>query len=180
MAHAPLIRAYGDPVLSTVASPVQAYDEALHDLVARMRASMAAADGVGLAAPQIGVGLRVFVIDCPGPDHEQVVATVVNPVLEVGEGRDLDEGEEGCLSVPGVFSDLARPAWARVTGTDEFGEPVSVEGDGLLGRCLQHEYDHLDGIVYVDRLPKRTRKKLLGAQTEPAWSVRGRDAAVTG
>lgn len=180
MAAAPLIRRYGDPVLSSSARPVEVFDHALVALVESMRASMAAASGVGLAAPQIGVGLRVFVMDCPGPDSEPVGATVVNPALEVGGSRDLDESEEGCLSVPGVYHDLARPDWARVTGVDEFGIPVVVEGRGLIARCLQHEYDHLDGIVYVDRLPKRVRKRLLSVMTDPAWSDVSGAVAVSG
>ncbi|RKS80199.1 peptide deformylase [Motilibacter peucedani] len=170
MPDAPRIRRYGDPVLSSVARPVEAFDADLAALVDDMRRSMAAADGVGLAAPQIGVGLRVFVMDCPGSDGERVVATLVNPVLELERGRELDEGEEGCLSVPGVYHDLARPGWARVRGFDETGAPVTVEGDGLVARCLQHEYDHLDGVVYVDKLPRRARKRLLAEMTDPAWS----------
>ncbi|NHC16562.1 peptide deformylase [Motilibacter deserti] len=169
MADAPLITRYGNPVLHRTAQPVERFDDELVALAERMRASMAAADGVGVAGPQIGVGLRVFVIDCPGPDGENVVATLVNPVLEVSEERELDESEEGCLSVPGVWNVVPRPAWAAVSGFDEFGKPVRVEGTGLLARCLQHEYDHLDGIVYVDRLPKRTRRKLLDAMGTPEW-----------
>jgi len=168
----PRIRRYGDPVLSTAARPVEAFDDELVALAARMRAAMAAADGVGVAGPQIGVPLRIFVIDCPGDDGQRVVATVVNPVLEADRG-DLDESEEGCLSVPGVFHELARPSWARITGVDEHGAPVSVEGTGLLARCLQHEYDHLDGLVYVDRLPRRVRKRLLEQMGSPDWSHPG-------
>ena len=169
MADAPLITRYGNPVLHRAARPVERFDGELVALAERMRASMAAADGVGVAAPQIGVGLRVFVIDCPGPGDENVVATLVNPVLEVSEERELDESEEGCLSVPGVWSLVPRPAWAAVSGFDELGAPVRVEGTGLLARCLQHEYDHLDGLVYVDRLPKRARRKLLDAMITPEW-----------
>ena len=165
---APRIRRYGDPVLTTPARPVEVFDDELVALADRMRAAMTAADGVGVAGPQIGVPLRLFVIDCPDGDR-RVVATVVNPVLEV-DRSDLDESEEGCLSVPGVFHELARPSWARVTGTDEHGAPVVVEGSGLLARCLQHEYDHLDGLVYVDRLSRRVRKRLLGEMTTPSWS----------
>src|SRR3954452_16749654 len=130
MAEAPLIRRYGDPVLHRIARPVERFDADLVALVEGMRAAMVAADGVGVAAPQIGVGLRAFVIDCPGPGDENVVATLINPVLELGPARELDESEEGCLSVPGVWSVLARPALAAVTGVDEHGEPVRVEGTG--------------------------------------------------
>ncbi|RZS91366.1 peptide deformylase [Motilibacter rhizosphaerae] len=171
-----LVRRYGDPVLSTPAQPVEALDDELADLVDKMWETLAAADGVGLAAPQVGVGLRLFVIDCPGPDDTHAKGVVVNPVLEVDErSRDLDSGEEGCLSVPGAWHEVARPGWARVTGVDEHGEPVSFEGTGLIARCLQHEYDHLDGIVYVDRLPRRARKRLLEEMGSPAWSDLARD-----
>lgn len=169
MPQAPRIRRYGDPVLSTRARPVEVFDAALVELVASMRAGMAAAEGVGLAAPQIGLPLRIFVMDCPRDDGSRVVATLVNPQIEL-DRTELEEAEEGCLSVPGVYHDLARPLRARVTGVDEFGAPVEVAGTGLVARCLQHEYDHLDGLVYVDRLPRRARKRLLSVMTSPPWS----------
>src|SRR4051812_212512 len=137
-----------------------------------MFASMYAADGVGLAANQIGVDLRVFVFDCPDADDQNVVGHVVNPALvpEVGP-RELDEDSEGCLSVLGQHAELARSATATVTGVDRDGQPVTYQGTGMLARCFQHETDHLDGILYVDRLPRRARKKVLkaaGLPTEPA------------
>lgn len=152
---------WGDPVMHARCRPVEEFDESLATLVADMVATMHAADGVGLAANQIGVDLRVFVFDChdDGVQHKGVVC---NPVLEVPEGRDrvLVEADEGCLSLPGAFAPLARADFARVTGVDQHGQPVEFSGSGFLARCLQHESDHLTGVVFGDRLPTRARKKL--------------------
>jgi peptide deformylase len=127
-----------------------------------MVATMYAADGVGLAACQIGVDLAVFVFDCPDSTGERTVGVVCNPELELPEGRDrrLEEDDEGCLSFPGAFTPLARPDTARVTGTGIDGEPVAFSGDGLLARCLQHETDHTRGTVFGDRLATKARKRL--------------------
>lgn len=159
---------YGDPVLHSPCAPVLPDHPELAQLIADMFASMYAAEGVGLAANQIGVGLRVFVMDCPEEDEDgkatghSIVATVINPVLQLAEGaRELVERSEGCLSVPGSTSMLARANEARVTGVDLAGEPVEIAGTGLIARCLQHECDHLDGTVYVDRLGRRARKQAL-------------------
>jgi peptide deformylase len=153
---------WGAPVMHAKCRPVESFDEDLAILVADMVATMYAADGVGLAANQVGVDLRVFVFDCHEEDGERLKGVVCNPVLEVPEGRDrvLDEAEEGCLSLPGAFADLARPDTAAVTGVDEHGEPVRFSGTGFVARCLQHECDHLEGVVFGDRLPDRARKKL--------------------
>jgi peptide deformylase len=158
----PIVR-YGDPVLHQACAPVERFDDKLRRLVADMFATMAAADGVGLAANQVGIGLRVFVIDCPDSDGRRVVAHVVNPELEVPEveGRVLDVSDEGCLSLPGPYAELGRPDRAVVTGVDVDRTPVRIEGTGLLARCLQHESDHLDGVVFVDRLPRRARRRVL-------------------
>jgi peptide deformylase len=163
------ITRYFTPVLHRPCTPVTSYDDDLVQLVADMFASMDAADGVGLAANQIGVDARVFVVDCPDEDGEEtgenVVAHVVNPVLDLptGRRRKLDLDSEGCLSVPGEYADLARPDKARVKGFDVHGNPVTIDGTGLLARCLQHEADHLDGVVYVDRLPAEERAEILAA-----------------
>jgi len=143
--------------------PVTSFDDTLAELVADLVATMYAADGVGLAANQIGVDAAVFVFDCPDDDHTQVRGVVCNPVLELPEGRDrkLDDSEEGCLSLPGAFADCARPDTATVHGTDHTGVAVTYTGSGLLARCLQHETDHLYGTVFGDRLPQRARKQLL-------------------
>lgn len=153
---------WGDPVMHRKLEPVTSYDEELRGLAADMVATMYAAEGVGLAACQIGVDRAVFVFDCPDASGEHVQGVVCNPVLVLPEGRDrkLDEGDEGCLSYPGAYVECARPDWARVEGFDLAGEPVVHEGDGLLARCLQHETDHLMGTVFGDRLSNRNRKKL--------------------
>jgi peptide deformylase len=147
---------------------VASYDEDLAALAADMVATMYAADGVGLAACQIGVDLAVFVFDCPDEAGTQVKGVVCNPVLVLPEGKDrnLDVSEEGCLSFPGAFVDCARPDRATVTGFGLDGTPVSFSGDGLLARCLQHETDHTQGTVFGDRLPTRQRKKLQKAHQQ--------------
>ncbi|MDN4162082.1 peptide deformylase [Nocardioides abyssi] len=153
---------WGTPVMHRPQQAVTAYDAELRSLVADMVATMYAADGVGLAACQIGVDLAVFVFDCPDESNERTVGVVCNPELTLPEGRDrqLDEAEEGCLSFPGAFVECARPDFATVTGTGLDGEPVTFSGDGLLARCLQHETDHTRGTVFGDRLPTKLRKKL--------------------
>lgn len=167
----------GDPVLHNPTRPVTEFDTALHELVRDMFETMAAAEGVGLAANQIGVDLRLFVYDCPDADGVRQRGVVVNPVLETSERPetmpDPDDDWEGCLSVPGEAFPTGRADWAKVTGTDPTGAPVSVEGRGMLARCLQHETDHLDGLLYLDRLVGRYRreaKKMLRAQ---GWGVPG-------
>ncbi|MFD0558500.1 peptide deformylase [Stackebrandtia endophytica] len=155
---------YGDPVLHRSCQPVTEFDDRLAELIADMFASMYAVDGVGLAANQIGVDARVFVLDCADESGVNTVAHVVNPTLEPAPTpRELVTQPEGCLSVPGQFHDLARPTYATVTGFDMTGKPITLSGDGTLGQCLQHEFDHLEGMVYVDRLPRKARKKLLAA-----------------
>ncbi|MGH3179208.1 MAG: peptide deformylase, partial [Streptosporangiaceae bacterium] len=134
------------------------------DLVNDMVASMRAADGVGLAANQIGTGLRVFVYDCPHATGEHQAGHVVNPVLRIPAALAPPATDaEGCLSVPGQYALVSRPALATVTGLDARSQPVTVTGTGFLARCLQHEVDHLDGIVYVDRLPDDERAAILAA-----------------
>ncbi|MCR6030928.1 peptide deformylase [Nocardioides sp. zg-579] len=153
---------WGTPVMHRPQQPVTAYDEELRSLVADMVATMYAADGVGLAACQIGVDRAVFVFDCPDESGDHTVGVVCNPELTLPEGRDrhLEESEEGCLSFPGAFVECARPDFATVTGTGLDGEPVTFSGDGLLARCLQHETDHTNGTVFGDRIPTKARKKL--------------------
>jgi len=157
----PMIR-WGDPVMHRPARPVTAFDETLHELVADMVATMYAAEGVGLAACQIGVDLAVFVFDCPDESGTPYQGIVCNPVLHLPEGKErrLDDDDEGCLSYPGAFVPCARPDFARVTGQGLDGEPVEYSGTGLLARCLQHETDHTQGTVFGDRLSERWRKKL--------------------
>ncbi|HEY0949361.1 peptide deformylase [Nocardioides sp.] len=156
------ITRWGTPVMHRAQQPVTSYDEELRTLAADMVATMYAADGVGLAACQIGVDLAMFVFDCPDASGERTVGVVCNPVLRLPEGRDrqLEEDEEGCLSFPGAYVECARPDHAAVTGTGLDGAPVSFEGDGLLARCLQHETDHTLGTVFGDRLSTKLRKRL--------------------
>ena len=167
----PIVTYGSDPVLHRPCAPVTVFDEALRRLVLDMFASMDAADGVGLAANQIGVDARIFVIDCPDADDEDVLGYVVNPILTlldpVGDEPAEEVTEEGCLSVPGPYAELARAFRARVDGVDAHGEPTSIEATGMAARCLQHEVDHLDGTVYVDRLPEELRERLLAEAAGP-------------
>jgi len=157
------------------------FDEELHALAADMVATMYAADGVGLAACQIGVDLALFVFDCPDSDGRRHVGVVANPQLQVPEGRDrrLDDDDEGCLSYPGAFVPCARPDFAIVEGQGLDGGPVRFSGDGLLARCLQHETDHTRGTVFGDRLNGRNRKRLDRQAAEvaddypPEWPAEG-------
>jgi peptide deformylase len=164
------ITRWGTDVMHRRNQPVSSYDDELRSLVADMVATMYAADGVGLAACQIGVDLAVFVFDCPDDGGQRTVGVVCNPVVALPEGKDrnLDEGDEGCLSYPGAFVECARPDFATVTGTGLEGEPVEFSGDGLLARCLQHETDHTLGTVFGDRLPTKARKKLAKAHDKAA------------
>lgn len=171
------ITRWGTPVMHRSQAEVTTYDAELRALVADMVATMYAADGVGLAACQIGVDRAVFVFDCPDDGGKRTVGVVCNPRLTVpeGAGRQLDVDDEGCLSYPGAFVELARPDRASVTGTGLDGEPVEFSGDGLLARCLQHETDHTIGTVFGDRLPTKVRKRLQKAHDKaaedypPAW-----------
>lgn len=169
----------GDPVLHTPTQPVTETVAELAELIADMYETMDFANGVGLAANQIGVGKRLFVYNCPdtdGPDgtekSEAEIAAqggpmrrgcVINPVLETSEvpkSMPADDGsdEEGCLSVPGLGYPTGRADWARVTGTNELGQRVDIEGYGFFARCLQHEVGHLDGLLYTDTLIGRWKR----------------------
>jgi peptide deformylase len=160
------IRLFGDPVLRTPAEPVVDFDKELRGLVRDLTETMLDAPGVGLAAPQIGVGLRVFtycVEDEPG--H------LINPVLVLGE--EEHEADEGCLSFPGLSYPTKR-AWSVVAkGQNMHGEHITVEGTELLARCVQHETDHLDGILFIDRLDRAQRKLAMKAIREAEWSGSG-------
>ncbi|MBT2532512.1 peptide deformylase [Arthrobacter sp. ISL-48] len=149
------IRIIGDPVLRTVADPVTEFGPELVKLVADMTETMEDVDGAGLAAPQIGVSQRVFTYRIGG-----VEGHIINPVLENSEDYQADQ-VEGCLSIPGLGFPVRRYRATRATGLDVNGQPVSVEAEGLLARCFQHETDHLDGILYTDRLEGEDRKTAL-------------------
>jgi peptide deformylase len=171
----PIVTYGEDPVLHRRCAQVTAFDRDLRRLVLDMFASMHAADGVGLAANQIGVDARVFVIDCPDADGDDVIGYVVNPVLTlpgpVGDEPADEVIEEGCLSVPGPYAELARAFRARVDGVDVNGDPVSIEATGMAARCLQHEVDHLDGTVYVDKLPEDLKERLLAEAAGPGGGL---------
>ncbi|TKJ20522.1 peptide deformylase [Blastococcus sp. CCUG 61487] len=171
----PIVTYGSNPVLHRPCAPVTAFDRDLRHLLLDMFASMQAADGVGLAANQIGVDARIFVIDCPDADGEDVVGYVVNPTLTLlppREGEPAEEViEEGCLSVPGPYAELPRAFRARVDGVDVHGDPVTIEATGMAARCLQHEVDHLDGTVYVDRLPEDERERLLAEAAGPGGDL---------
>jgi peptide deformylase len=172
------IRIIGDPVLHRPTRPVEVFDEELKALVEDMCDTMAAADGVGLAANQVGVDLRVFVYDCPDEvTRTRVRGVVVNPVLETSgrpeEMPDPEDDEEGCLSVPAEHFPTGRAEWAKVTGVDTDGRPIEVEGQGFLARCLQHETDHLDGVIYLDRLVGRNQRAARKMLKHNGWGVPG-------
>ncbi|MEO8888540.1 MAG: peptide deformylase [Jatrophihabitantaceae bacterium] len=163
------ITVVGDPVLHRVSRPVTAFDTELATLVDDMFASMAVAEGVGLAAPQVGVDLAVFVYDCPDSSGVRHRGHVVNPTIEVSGPPELHE--EGCLSVPGPYHDLERAAAATVRGLDRTGQPVEVSGTGYFARCLQHETDHLRGILFIDHLPRNRRRRLLRDMEPFDWNA---------
>ena len=171
----PIVTYGSNPVLHRPCTPVTEFDRDLRHLLLDMFASMAAADGVGLAANQIGVDARIFVIDCPDADDEDVVGYVINPTLTVpepvGDEPAEEVTEEGCLSVPGPYAELPRAFRARVDGVDVKGDPMSIEATGMAARCLQHEVDHLNGTVYVDLLPEEERERLLAEAAGPAGDL---------
>lgn len=155
------IRKFGDPVLRTPAKRVDQVDDRIRKLVDDMTETMYEAPGVGLAAPQIGVGLRIAVFDSGDGSGAR---TMINPELVETAGEF--EMEEGCLSVPGYWWELTRPAYAKIVALDENGEEVTYEGEELMGRVLQHEYQHLDGVLIIDQLGRRERKKVLKELSE--------------
>jgi len=156
------IRLFGDPVLTTPAAAVIDFDKELRTLVEDLTDTMLEAPGAGLAAPQIGVPLRVFVWDV-----DEAVGHLINPTLDLSE--ELQDGEEGCLSFPALSYETPRAFRAVAKGFNMYGEPVTVEGTELLARCLQHETDHLDGIVFIDRLSAQDRKLAMKEIRESEW-----------
>jgi peptide deformylase len=161
------IRLFGDPVLRTPADEVTDFDKELRTLVADLAETMLDAPGQGLAAPQIGVGLRVFTYHV----HDSMSGHLVNPVLHFPDDEE-QEGPEGCLSIPGLSFDCRRKANVVAHGQNMYGDPVTVEGTAMLARCVQHEVDHLDGVLFVDRLDDETRKAAMRAIREAPWSDR--------
>ncbi len=157
------IRLFGDPVLRTPAQPVVDFDKELRQLVADLTDTMRDAPGAGLAAPQIGVGLRVFTY---WVDDE--LGHLINPDLDLS--GELQDGEEGCLSFPGLYFDTPRALRVVARGFNQYGEPVVIEGSELKARAIQHETDHLDGILFIDRMDKTHRKLAMKAIREANWA----------
>ncbi|MDN5858969.1 MAG: peptide deformylase [Pseudonocardia sp.] len=157
------IRLFGDPVLRTPAVAVTTFDAELRKLVSDLTDTMHAHGGAGLAAPQLGVSLRVFTYDCDGFDGH-----LVNPTFDV-VGAEEQLGPEGCLSVPGLSWDCRRHLHVVAHGWNQHGEPVSVAGSEMLARCIQHETDHLEGVLFVDRLDAATRKFAMAEIRAAEW-----------
>lgn len=156
------IRLFGDPVLRTPAAPVETFDKELRMLVRDLTHTMQDAPGAGLAAPQIGVSLRVFTW---WVDDE--VGHLVNPTLTLSD--EQQDGDEGCLSLPDLAYDTKRAMNVVARGMNMYGEPVEIEGSELLARALQHETDHLDGILFIDRLTPELRKDAMRVIREAEW-----------
>lgn len=156
------IRLFGDPVLTTPALPVVDFDKELRQLVADLTETMLDAPGAGLAAPQIGVSLRVFTYWV-----DDVVGHLINPILDLSD--EEQDGPEGCLSLPDLTFDTKRSLRVVAKGMNMHGEPVVIEGSELLARAIQHETDHLDGILFIDRLDSEARKLAMKAIRETEW-----------
>jgi peptide deformylase len=156
------IRLFGDPVLRTAAEPVVDFDKELRTLVADLTDTMLDAPGRGLAAPQVGVGLRVFTWYVDGE-----LGHLINPQLTLSE--QTQDGEEGCLSIPGLSIDCVRALDVVAHGFDMHGEPLVVEGSEMLARAIQHETDHLDGILFIDRLDRERRREAMRYIREAEW-----------
>jgi len=171
------IRVVGDPVLHKQTRPVTEFDDDLGALVLDLFETNTAANGVGLAANQIGVDLRVFVYDCPDIGGVRRRGAVVNPTITTSEVPetmpDPEEDEEGCLSVPGETFPTGRAVWAKVEGFNPAGTPITVEGTGFFARCLQHETDHLDGRLYLERLVGRHTREARRMLKRNGWGVPG-------
>lgn len=152
------IRIYGDPVLRQRTKEVTTFDESLRQLIADMFETMKVYNGVGLAANQIGVGQRVLVVDVPVDEERHERFALVNPVLSDPAGGET--GEEGCLSIPGIYEDVRRAQTVRIQAQDEHGTSIERTVEGYLARAVQHEVDHLDGVLFIDRLSLLKRQFL--------------------
>jgi peptide deformylase len=172
------ITVVGEEVLHRPCGPVTEFGTPeLAALIEDMVLTMEIAEGAGLAANQVGVDLRLFVYDCRDESGQRHTGHVCNPVLEEPKVRRLIDDKEGCLSVPGPHLRLARPDHAVVHGQDMHGNPVTVEGRGYFARCLQHETDHVNGHIYLDRLPEKARRQALKEMAEKRDAVFARRAA---
>ena len=160
-----------DARLRQRAAPVERFDAALQRLIDDMFETMYAAPGVGLAATQVGVGLRVAVMDCSREENVREPLVMINP--EIIEATDPEEVDEGCLSVPGVSDTLKRSHRVKARALDRKGKAFEIEAEGLLAQCIQHEIDHLDGKLYIDRLSSLKRDRLLKRMREERQSEHG-------
>jgi peptide deformylase len=156
------IRLFGDPVLRTPAEPVLDFDAELRRLVADLTDTMLDAPGAGLAAPQVGVGLRVFAYHV-----DDQLGHLINPSLQMSAEEETDD--EGCLSFPGLYFPTRRASRVVAKGFNMHGEPVTLEGSAQLARCIQHETDHLDGVLFIDRLDREQHKLAMRAITRSDW-----------
>jgi peptide deformylase len=159
----------GDPVLHAPTEPVTEFDGGLARLIDDLFATMYVAEGVGLAATQIGVGRSVFVYDCPDDDDVRHKGHVVNPRVLATAGPE-QKREEGCLSVPGPYATLSRPYTVTIGGQDLTGQPIELTGTGFLARCYLHETEHLSGTLYIDHLNRRRRSRVLDAIEPFPWN----------
>ena len=161
------VRKFGDPVLRSKARPIEVFDDALRDEISRMAALMHDSMGIGLAATQVGALRRLLVYRV---EHDSPINVLINPELDWA-GKEKEWMEEGCLSLPRVHVEVERPIHVRVRAQDAAGEPITIEASGLEARVIQHEMDHLDGVLIVDRAPRDQRKEAMRAlrdQTEAA------------
>jgi peptide deformylase len=161
------IRLFGDPVLRSPADPVTDFDKELRRLISDLTDTMLDENGAGLAAPQLGVSLRVFAFNV-----DEVIGHLVNPVLEFPDEEEQD-GPEGCLSIPGVYVDTKRRQNVIAKGFNAYGDPVQIVGTGLIARCAQHETDHLDGVLFLDRLDPAARKEAMKVVRASEWYEAG-------
>lgn len=161
------VRLFGDPVLTTRAEEVTEFDDKLKTLIADMMDTMDDEGGVGLAANQVGVLRRVFVFDCSNVEGGSR-GHIVNPVWEA-VGEETQTGAEGCLSIPGIQKDTTRYQTVTVSGVDSDGRPISIQASGLMARCIQHETDHLDGVLFLKRLEPVLRKEAMAEIRSAGW-----------
>ncbi|WP_432835130.1 peptide deformylase [Dactylosporangium sp. CA-092794] len=162
------IRKVGDPALRLRAEAVTDFDAELDKLVQDLNETLVASHGAGLAAPQLGVSLRVFAINPDLPGNDLKLDHLVNPVLEFPD-EEVQDGIEGCLSIPGVYLDTKRRLNVEAKGYTKHGDPVQVVGAGLMARCIQHETDHLDGVLFIDRQDPQGQARILNTLREATW-----------
>jgi peptide deformylase len=167
------IRLFGDPVLRQPARPVERVTGVHKRLARNMTETMRAAPGVGLAGPQVGVLERIFVWEV-----EDRSGTLINPVIDQ-RSSELEEAEEGCLSIPGLLYPVVRSTAVRVSGLDAEGQPTTLDAEGLLARVFQHEIDHLDGVLFIDHLPERLRREALSLLRDQLLGLGGPPATAT-